>query len=102
MDAEPDTVRTGAQVVLHTPNPASPDALPGRADLPAYADVVRQLADDLDLVLVDHDADWSAHLGPVGPDQWLDDPVHPNAAGHLRMADATLTALGLGPLEDRA
>jgi lysophospholipase L1-like esterase len=90
----------GAQVVLQTPNRASLAALPGRADLPAYADIVRQLATDLEVRLVDHDADWAAHAGAAGPDDWLDDPVHPNAAGHRRMADVALSSLGLGPLED--
>lgn len=89
----------GAQVVLQTPNPAGPGALPGRADLPAYADLVRDLATDRGLLLVDHQADWAGATGPV---DLLDDPVHPNAAGHRRMADTVLGSLGLGPLEDGA
>jgi lysophospholipase L1-like esterase len=92
----------GAQVVLQTPTPAGREALPGRTDLPAYADIVRELAADLDVILVDHAADWAANVGPAGPAEWLDDPVHPNAVGHRRMADVALSSLGLGPLEDRA
>lgn len=32
------------------------------------------------------------------PPAWLDDPAHPNAVGHLEMADHTLRTLGLGPV----
>ncbi len=91
----------GAQVVLHTPNLASREALPGRADLAAYVDVVRELASQEGAVLVDHNADWVEHFGRAEPTGWLDDPVHPNASGHQRMADLTLETLGLGPLADR-
>lgn len=91
----------GAQVVLHTPTLASSDA-PGRADLPAYADIVRTVAAEEQTVLVDHAKDWTANFGQGEPDEWLDDdPCHPNAAGHLRMADLTLRTFGLGGLEDR-
>lgn len=92
----------GAQVVLQTPNPVAPEALPERADLPAYSSIVRELASDLDVVLVDHDADWAEQRESAGPADWWDDPVHPNAAGHRRMADTALRSMGLGALEELA
>lgn len=91
----------GAQVVLHTPNLVSRAALPGRADLAHYANVLRDLASQENAVLVDHATDWTGKFGAAEPTDWLDDPVHPNASGHLRMANLTLEALRLGPLVDR-
>lgn len=89
----------GASVLLHTPNRT--DAGPGvEADVAAYAGVVRDIAGELGLPVVDHHAHWTAHFGGQPPRAWLDEAVHPNAAGHRAMADLTLETLGLGPLLD--
>ncbi|MFD7908303.1 SGNH/GDSL hydrolase family protein [Kitasatospora sp. NPDC059722] len=90
----------GAQIVLHTPLLVSQDALPARAELPAYCQAVRELAAGTGALLVDHEAHWRAEFGDVAPIAWLDDPAHPNAVGHLQMANHTLRTLGLGELTD--
>ncbi|MDX3537564.1 GDSL-type esterase/lipase family protein [Streptomyces sp. MB09-01] len=95
--------RTSAdtQIVLHTPALVSIAGREARAELPLYAQAVRDIAKDSGALLVDHEAHWLQHFATADPIAWLDDPAHPNAAGHLQMADHTLRTLGLGPLQPR-
>ncbi|MFD5417515.1 SGNH/GDSL hydrolase family protein [Streptomyces sp. NPDC127069] len=95
--------RSGAQTqtVLHTPVLVSVAGREARGELPAYAQAVREVAEETGALLVDHEAHWRAHFGDADPISWLDDPAHPNAAGHLQMAEHTLRALGLGPMSPR-
>jgi lysophospholipase L1-like esterase len=88
----------GAQLVLHTPLVVSQAGRAARAELPAYCEAVRKVAADSGALLVDHEAFWRARFGDEDPIAWLDDPAHPNAAGHLAMADHTLRSFGLGEL----
>jgi lysophospholipase L1-like esterase len=85
----------GAVVLLHTPPLAEPGADHGRDDLPAYAEVVRAVAEETGSLLVDHAAHWEAQFGGGSPVAWLDDPFHPNDRGHWEMARLTLDCLGL-------
>jgi acyl-CoA thioesterase I len=88
----------GAQIVLHTPVLVSQAGRAYRAELPSYCQAVREIAADSDAVLVDHEAHWLARFADEDPIAWLDDPDHPNAAGHLEMANHALRAMGLGEL----
>ncbi|MGW6917622.1 SGNH/GDSL hydrolase family protein [Kitasatospora sp. NPDC054939] len=90
----------GAQIVLHTPVLVSTVGRAVRSDMPAYCRVVREIAKETGALLVDHEAHWLARFPDGEPIAWLDDPVHPNAAGHLAMADLTLRTLGLGELTE--
>ncbi|MFJ9840492.1 SGNH/GDSL hydrolase family protein [Kitasatospora sp. NPDC101155] len=90
----------GAQIVLHTPLVVSHGGRAARAELPAYCQAVRELAADTGALLVDHEAHWLAEFPDGEALLWLDDPAHPNAAGHLRMANHTLRTLGLGELTE--
>lgn len=87
------------QVVLHTPALVSFSGRERRAALPAYCEAVREIARDTGALLVDHEAHWREHHGTTDPIPWLDDPAHPNAVGHLQMANHTLRAMGLGELD---
>lgn len=88
--------RLGAIPVLQTPNPADEAAAaPERDDLPAYVDVVRTLARERDVMLVDHHAHWLDAGGGTAPSRWLDDPIHPNGPGHLEMARTIFRRLGI-------
>ncbi|MBV6698915.1 hypothetical protein KV557_17635 [Kitasatospora aureofaciens] len=91
---------SGAQIVLHTPLLVSHDGRPARAELPAYCQAVREIAADTSALLVDHEAYWRAEFPDTAPIAWLDDPAHPNAVGHLHMANHTLSTLGLGALAE--
>ncbi len=88
----------GAQIVLHTPVLTSQSGRMARAELPRYCQAVREIATDSGAVLVDHEAHWLAHFADEDPIAWLDDPDHPNAAGHLEMANHALRTMGLGEL----
>ncbi|MFE5586034.1 SGNH/GDSL hydrolase family protein [Kitasatospora sp. NPDC056531] len=90
----------GAQIVLHTPLVVSHAGRAARAELPAYCQAVRELAEETGALLVDHEAHWLAEFPDGEALAWLDDPAHPNAAGHLRMANHTLRTLGLGELTE--
>ena len=82
-------------VILHPPNAIGRGAWTTREGVAAYAAVVRDLAAELGAILVDHHAHWLATYGESDPNPWLDEPVHPNAAGHRAMAQTVFAALGL-------
>jgi hypothetical protein len=66
------------QAVLHTHG--------GRGWVEHVHERIRWQLDRLtDIVIADED-----------PIAWLDDPDHPNAVGHLEMANHTLRTMGLG------
>ncbi|HYO86072.1 MAG TPA: SGNH/GDSL hydrolase family protein [Dermatophilaceae bacterium] len=89
----------GVLVVLHTPNAIGSGAWNAPGDVAQYAAAVRQTAAELETLLVDHHAHWVGTFGTADPSPWLDEPVHPNAEGHLQMANLTLSVLGAGPVE---
>jgi len=88
----------GAQIVLHTPVLRSLAGREFRAELPRYCQAVREIATESGALLVDHEAHWLARFGDEDPIAWLDDPDHPNAVGHLQMANHALRTMGLGEL----
>jgi lysophospholipase L1-like esterase len=89
-----------AQIVVHTPVLVSQSGRVLRAELPAYCQAVREIAADTSVVLVDHEVYWQTHFSGNDPIPWLNDPAHPNAVGHLHMANHTLRTLGLGELSE--
>ncbi|TQM62355.1 SGNH/GDSL hydrolase family protein [Humibacillus xanthopallidus] len=89
----------GAMVVLQTPPPveADGDRTPELAE--SYAQAVRQVGDDLGVLVIDHAAAWraaaerdGAATAPVG---WLDDTFHPSARGHHELALTLFDGLGI-------
>jgi lysophospholipase L1-like esterase len=84
---------SGAIPLLQTPNaiasePAVAAAhIKSRAALPEYVSVIKEVAEKGRLVLVDHWTYWQGR-SEAGENylSWLDDPLHPNAAGHREMA----------------
>lgn len=88
----------GAVAVLRTPNPLR--AGDNRAtNLPKYAQVIREIAEEKGAILIDHYAEWSkelttrAYLWQDG--YWNNDAIHPNANGQLNMAQSLIRGLGL-------
>jgi len=91
----------GAQVVVHTPVLVSLAGRGARSEMAAYSRTAREVAGRTGALLVDHEVHWRSHFGDTDPISWLDDPAHPNAVGHLHMANHTLHTLGLGELSER-
>lgn len=85
---------TGAVVVTQTPNTTLPSG-PGHVvdALPAYVDEIRAAAEELDTVLVDHYAVWSATDDDTAF-EWYAHGCHPNAYGHRAMARTLLQRCG--------
>lgn len=89
--------KANAIPILHTPNPISiknPD--PRRTDLPAYAEIVREVARDMDCICVDHYAHWlKAKPKPDDLEKWLNDPLHPGVVGHRELAKEMFRTLSI-------
>ncbi len=87
----------GAIPILNTPNPVYLKKAETRGDLPAYAQVVRDVALGTKALLVDHYAHWEK----AKPDQealvkWLEDQsIHPGVFGHREFAKLIFTDLGI-------
>lgn len=87
----------GAIPVLNTPNTIYLKNAATRGDLPAYAQVVRDVAGATKAALVDHYAHWES----AKPDQeallkWLEDQsIHPNVFGHREFARLIFQELGI-------
>jgi lysophospholipase L1-like esterase len=87
----------GAIPLLHRTNPIdteNPDSL-RRSDLPAYNEIISQVAHDTNTILIDHWARWQdARPTPGALRDWLADPIHPNGAGHRQFAIEFFRTLG--------
>lgn len=89
----------GATVVLQTPPPVLADG-PRTPELMArYAAAVREVAEALGVVLVDHAAAWERSARRVGaevaPSGWLDDAFHPSPRGHQALVRTLLETLDI-------
>lgn len=87
----------GAVTVLQTPNTVYERYASQWVDLPAYVDIIREMAHETGSPLVDH---WQ-HWKESKPEQaqlvaWLQDQsIHPNVYGHREMARHICRALGI-------
>lgn len=89
--------QAGAIPLLNAPNTIVVKNSPGRADLPAYAAIVRELASSDKIALVDHWEHWSkAKPKPEALVVWLaDKSIHPGAFGHRELANLIFRELGI-------
>ena len=95
-------VRTlGAIPVLQTPPSIDAANAPGRERLTEFADAVREVAASDDVILVDQHARFTELGGGGVPWGLMNDPFHPNAAGHAALALELATTLGLSPATSR-
>jgi len=88
----------GAAIILQTPQRIQSLDEKRFASLPAYVEVVRELAKKYNTLLVDHDAEWKqinamAYL--------LSDPIHPNEYGHRVMANRLMRDVDVYDPESR-
>lgn len=90
----------GAIPVLQTPPSIDVPNAPGRERIDEFADAVRAAAAYEDVVLVDQNARF-AELGGGVPWGLMNDPFHPNAAGHAALALELAGVLGIRPAVSR-
>ena len=91
----------GAIPVLQTPPSIDVPNAPGRERIAEFSDAVRAVAASEDVILVDQNARF-AELGGGGvPWGLMNDPFHPNAAGHSALALGLVDVLGLRPAVSR-
>lgn len=101
-----DTLEGQSLLFLHTPNLIYFPSDSQRQDLPAYAEIVRAVARQRKVLLIDHYAHWQEKidsavdvLGRKDPRAlfyWLNDGrVHPNEFGHRELANLTFERLGI-------
>jgi len=83
--------------VLQTPNLIYTPNASSRTDLPAYIQIIREVAVQMETALVDHWNDWCQSRPEVGAIlPWLqDESIHPNGIGHRVMAHSICRALGV-------
>lgn len=82
------TRELGALPILATTNTIQ---TPGnRGDLPAYNAIIKRVAQQENVILVDNWTRWQK-----APKTWFSDSIHPNAMGHAQMADELFKTLGV-------
>lgn len=86
-----------ALILLHTPNPIDISKAPERADVLEYVKIVREIAHQYKLPLVDHYAYWTKEVGDGARfHMWLNDgSLHPNNYGHIVLARKIFQDLGI-------
>ena len=89
----------GAIPILQTPNIIITERATGRERIQDYIVISRQIAADNQVILVDHFAFWSEKVQTGSRERiftkWLNDELHPNAAGHVQMAHLLFRKLSL-------
>lgn len=72
--------------ILHTPNVIIKEKAPERANLSEYVSIIQSLAEKRSTILVDNWSYWQNTMAGEGKTtvfkKWLNDPLHPNGAGH--------------------
>lgn len=88
-------MEAGAIPLLNTPNTILGSG--GRGDLPAYAEIVREVATNGNIALVDHWQNWQTKRPkPEDVLPWLEDKtIHPGVLGHREFAHEVFRTLGI-------
>lgn len=85
----------GARLILLQPYVIEPDRQdPMRHQMDQHGEVVKQLASAFGAPLVQTQAAFDQALMHTSPNDWANDRVHPNAAGHAIIALAFLRVVG--------
>ncbi|MFN0052670.1 MAG: SGNH/GDSL hydrolase family protein [Planctomycetales bacterium] len=87
----------GAIPVLQTPNLIYIPNCGNRGDVPAYVEIIRVVAELVEVPLIDHWRHWETRKPePDAVLGWLQDQsIHPNYMGHREMARLVCEALGI-------
>jgi len=90
--------------VFHTPNIIIAEKAPERKRLPEYVAVIRKLCEKKEIILVDNYLYWQNAIQCQGEacifKNWLNDPLHPNGAGHSEIARLMFKKLSVFDIHD--
>jgi hypothetical protein len=86
---------TNTALILQTPPPARPDRRGDASDLLAYVDLVRDVATEREVALIDHWSLFEQRLATADsePDWWSAGGQLPNVRGHVEIARQMVEAL---------
>ena len=85
---------TGCRLILADPYIIEPDRTePQRAASDTFVTAVAGLAEEFDAVHIPTQRVFDAALANTGSQNWANDRIHPNLAGHALIADAFMKAL---------
>ncbi|MCX7418246.1 MAG: GDSL-type esterase/lipase family protein [Planctomycetia bacterium] len=86
---------TETKLILQTPPTARPDRWTDESDLPAYVEIIREVAKDRRVALIDHWALFEERLAlaDTEPDWWAAGGQLPNVRGHVELARQLVEAL---------
>ena len=89
--------KLGAVPLFNTPNPICKDVYNGtRKDLPNYVQIIREVAADYNVILVDHWGYWQEKRNKEELlMNWLSDGLHPNEYGHRVLANEIFKCLDI-------
>ena len=77
----------GAVPILNSLNMIQLEKVPIQAETEAYSDIVKEIAQEQGVIVVDHWSWWKANCTtPEILNEWLNDPIHPNGLGHRHFA----------------
>ena len=82
--------------ILQTTNPILPGMAPEREPrFDHYMDIVRNVASEQNLPLIDHHRAWKEIENPGLFPCWMSDAIHPNQFGHIVFAHYILKQFGI-------
>lgn len=87
----------GGLPILQTPNGIDVEGMKrmntaSRAMLPRYVEMIQDISKRESVVMIDHYGHWKKSMDEALYG-WLDDPLHPSAAGHSQLANLILKEL---------
>ena len=89
----------GAIPILQTPNLIITDKAPERSSLHKYVEVIKSVAEEQKVILVDNWEYWKQAIVKTSQakvfKEWLNDPLHPNGGGHAEIARLMFRELGI-------
>lgn len=87
--------KTKTALILQTPPTARPDHWTDATDLPAYVEIVREVADARDVAGIDHWSLFEDRLAQAEtePDWWSSGGQLPNVRGHVELTRQVVDAL---------
>ena len=91
--------KLGAVPVFHTPNIIIKEKSAARAGIEDYVKVMRKIATENQVILVDNYAYWQDTFNNSKTENvykdWLNDPLHPNGIGHQEIARKMFKSLSI-------